>query len=156
MRYIEALMDYDRTDEASLFLGGGISGCPDWQHEMANLLADTEITLLNPRRADFPIHAPNAAYQQIEWEFRHLRKAKAILFWFPCETLCPITLYELGSWSMTDKPLFVGAHPNYPRRQDVEIQTRLVRPDVRVMDSLEALAAVLRRTRINSVRNPSP
>lgn len=70
-----------------------------------------------------------------------LRDADAILFWFPCETLCPITLYELGAWSMSDKPLFVGVHPAYQRRQDVEIQTRLARPDVAVTDLLAALVA---------------
>ncbi|MEB3215903.1 MAG: hypothetical protein VKN72_06555 [Nostocales cyanobacterium 94392] len=41
---------------------------------------------------------------------------------------------------MTDKPLFIGVHPNYPRRQDVEIQTNLVRPDINIVYSLEALA----------------
>jgi hypothetical protein len=41
---------------------------------------------------------------------------------------------------MTNKLLFVGIHPNYLRRQDVEIQTALVRPDIRIVYSLEALA----------------
>src|SRR5262245_52117185 len=108
MRYIEALTEYIPADDVSLFLGGGISGCPDWQREIVTLLADTDLTLLNPRRAFFPIDDPSQAERQIEWEFRHLRLATAILFWFPRETLCPIALYELGAWSMTDKPLFVG------------------------------------------------
>jgi hypothetical protein len=129
---------------SSLFLGGGITGCPDWQAEVAALLADTPLTLLNPRRANFPIHDPNAAYEQIAWEHTHLRRADAILFWFPCETLCPIVLYELGAWSMTDKLLFVGVHPDYQRRADVEIQTSLVRPDVRVVYSLGDLARTVR------------
>ncbi|MEO1378678.1 MAG: hypothetical protein AAFW70_31365, partial [Cyanobacteria bacterium J06635_10] len=63
-----------------------------------------------------------------------------ILFWFPQESICPITLYELGSWSMTDKPLFIGIHPNYPRRRDVEIQTGFVRPEINIVYSLEDLA----------------
>jgi hypothetical protein len=37
------------------------------------------------------------------------------MFWFPCETLCPITLYELGAWTVlapqTGTKLFVGACP---------------------------------------------
>src|SRR5262249_54129317 len=90
----------------------------------------------------FPIDDPGAAEEQIRWEFEHLRKADAILFWFPGETLCPIALYELGAWSMTDKPLFVGTHPAYARRQDVLIQTRLARPDVPVTESLADLAAL--------------
>ena len=128
----------------SVFLAGGIMGCPDWQAEMFELLADCELTLFNPRRKTFPIADPNAAEIQITWEFEHLRKASAILFWFPCESLCPIVLYELGAWSKTNKCLFVGVHPKYQRRTDVEIQTRLVRPDVRVVHSLLELAQLVK------------
>ena len=128
----------------SLFLGGGISGCPDWQAEVVRIiaeLAERPLTIFNPRRANFPIHNPSAAEAQIRWEHRYLRKASAILFWFPKETLCPITLYELGAWSMTDKPLAVGVHPEYARRIDVEIQTKLARPDVSVAYDLRSLAS---------------
>lgn len=126
-----------------LFLAGGITGCPDWQQEMIAHLADYPGTILNPRRADFPIGDPAAAQAQIEWEHKALRYADEILFWFPCETICPIVLYELGAWSMTSKPIYVGVHPNYQRRQDVEIQTRLARPDVPLTYSIEALADVV-------------
>ena len=88
------------------------------------------------------------AVAQIEWEHRHLHRADALLFWFPCETLCPIALYELGAWSMTGKPLCVGTHPDYPRRLDVEVQTRLARPDIRVVSSLEDLAGQARAIKI--------
>ena len=107
---------------------------------MIRLLSATNYTLLNPRRKNFPIDDPNAGREQIVWEYHALHDANAILFWFPCETLCPIVLYELGAWSMTNKPLYVGVHPKYERRKDVEIQTELVRPDVRVVFSLERLA----------------
>jgi hypothetical protein len=141
--YVEALAEYTGTG-ASLFLAGGITGAINWQVRAVAALADLPLTLLNPRRANFPIDDPNAAPTQIEWEHRHLRRATAILFWFPAETLCPIALYELGAWSKSDKPLFVGTHPDYQRRQDVVIQTRLVRPEVRVVDSLEALFGQVR------------
>src|SRR5207248_2569669 len=129
----------------SLFLGGGISGCPDWQSQLIGLLADTDLLLLNPRRRNYSWSDPSAAEEQIVWEHRHLRKATAILFWFPSQTLCPIALYELGAWSMTEKPLFVGVHPDYQRRLDVQVQTRLVRPEVEVCDSLESLAEGVRQ-----------
>jgi hypothetical protein len=124
----------------ALFLAGGISGCADWQSEMVELLRDTNYTILNPRRRDFPAGDPAAARTQIIWEYDHLRMAEKILFWFSPETLNPIVLYELGAWSMTDKPLFVGVHPQYKRRQDVEIQTALVRPDISIVYSLAELA----------------
>jgi hypothetical protein len=138
-KYVEALDEYE-GDGPSLFLAGGITGCLDWQSHLASRLADLPLTILNPRRKNFPSNDPSAAFTQIAWEHRHLRRATAVLFWFPSDTLCPITLYELGACSMTSKPLFVGTHPEYQRRLDVEIQTRLARPDVRVVGSLEELA----------------
>src|ERR1700744_4033888 len=99
----------------SLFLAGGITDCPDWQAEMRARLEDSALVLLNPRRARFPIDDPSVAEAQIAWEHRHLRRASAILFWFPAEALQPIALYELGAWSMTTKPLVVGVHPGYVR-----------------------------------------
>jgi hypothetical protein len=139
MRYVEAPAEYSGADP-SVFLAGGITGCGDWQREVADLLAGSDLVVLNPRRRNFPIDDPAAAGEQIRWEFRHLRRATARLFWFPPTTLCPIALYELGAWSMRPGSLFVGADPAYARRADVEIQTKLVRPDVRVVHSLPELA----------------
>jgi hypothetical protein len=142
MRSIEAPAIYTpAAGEHSIFLAGGITGCHDWQQDMVRLLADSDLVVLNPRRPDFPMDNPAAAEAQIRWEFEHLRLADMIAFWFPCETLCPITLYELGAWAMTSKPLFVGVHPDYQRRLDVEMQLALARPDVRVVSSLADLRA---------------
>lgn len=131
----------------SLFLGGGISGCPDWQQEMRSLLSDTELILVNPRRKDFPMDDPKAARRQIEWEHFHLKRCNARLFWFPCETLCPITLFELGKWLSKERhgTLFVGCHSDYKRRIDVEIQVELEQPCIEVFHSLESLAAEVGR-----------
>ena len=140
-RYIEAPMEYvPKPGDWSLFLAGGITDCPDWQRWMRHRLAQSGLVILNPRRADFPIDDPDAAPEQIRWEFKHLRLATAISFWFCDRTLNPIVLYELGAWSMTDKPIFVAIDPDYERRADVELQTKLARPDVRIVYSLEELA----------------
>lgn len=144
MKYFEALTEFAGAGP-SLFLAGGITACDDWQRRAAAALADLPLAVLNPRRANFPINDPSAAATQIEWEHRHLRRATALLFWFPPETLCPITLYELGAWSVSAKPLFVGTHPDYQRRQDVVIQTRLARPEVEVVTSLDDLFRQVRR-----------
>lgn len=144
MIYVEALDELKAgLPYKSVFLAGGITGCPDWQQELVKLLNDTSLILLNPRRADFPIGDPGTAQEQITWEHNHLRVADTISFWFAKETIQPIALYELGSWSMSDKPIFIGIHPEYPRRQDVEIQTKLVRPEVNIVYSLEDLAIQL-------------
>jgi hypothetical protein len=149
LHYIEALTEYEPGPLPALFLGGGITGCVDWQAEIVRLLDRLPLVVLNPRRVNFPSADPTAAARQIEWEHRHLRKATAILFWFPMETLCPITLYELGTWSVYrdehgPRPLFVGVHPQYQRRQDVEIQTRLVRPEVVIHYDLPSLAEAVK------------
>lgn len=142
----------------ALFLAGGITGCEDWQWKMRELLANTHLLLLNPRRADFPIGDPDAAQAQIEWEHRHLCMANAVSFWFPCETLCPIALFELGAWAyarrpvcanndfqLERKPIFVGVHPDYQRKQDVEIQMKLARPEVEVVYDLVDLACQIEK-----------
>lgn len=147
MRYIEApeeFLDYHKKGINSVFLAGGITDCPDWQQEMCGLLNDTDLVVVNPRQADFPIGNPAAAGLQIGWEHRQLRRVERILFWFPKETLCPIALYELGAWSMTKKRLAIGVEPGYAREEDIRIQTSLVRPDVYVVSSLVALAEAIR------------
>lgn len=103
------------------------------------------LVLLNPRRAQFDVTDPTLTEKQIAWEFDHLHKADIIVFWFPKETLCPITLYELGAWSVraaqTETKVLIGCHPEYQRRDDVIIQTRLSGLETSsVVDSLEALA----------------
>jgi hypothetical protein len=143
MRYIEAPTDFDRPEETSLFLAGGISNAVDWQSVLVALLADTPLTLINPRRRDYPDDLAGEE-AQVTWEHRHLRRASAVLFWFPSGTLTPISLYELGAMSMTRKPLFVGIHPDYAKRFNVGVQTKLARPDVTVVASLEELAAQVR------------
>ncbi len=129
MRYVEAPERY-YTGEVSLFLAGGITNCPDWQQEMRELLKDLDIVIFNPRRKDFPIGDPDAAFDQIKWEFEFLNRADIILFWFSRGSLNPIVLFEYGKWLMNTrnklnyKPLFIGIDPEYERRQDVELQTR--------------------------------
>lgn len=124
----------------SIFLGGGITSCPLWQPQMVDLLKDTDLILVNPRRENFDITNPNMTVEQIEWEHKYLEKATARLFWFPKETLCPITLFELGKYCKIN-PLFVGCHPEYQRKTDLEVQLKLARPwDSTIHYSLEDLA----------------
>lgn len=126
----------------SVFLAGGITGCPDWQSEVADLIGD-RLIVVNPRRANFPIDDPSAAPEQIEWEFRHLHTVDRILFWFPAATLCPIALYELGAQSMTETPIAVGIEPGYQREQDVRIQIELARPSTPIVSTLPDLVEAI-------------
>lgn len=123
-----------------LFLAGGITGCEPWQSDATWALLNSTMggdgVILNPRRKDFSIHMISATEEQIRWEHRALELADMILFWFPREQIQPIALFELGRWSHSPKPIFVGADPAYPRRLDIEIQMRLERPRLKVHSRL--------------------
>jgi hypothetical protein len=53
MIYIEAPNSYQPAsgDGPSVFLAGGITGCPDWQRDARALLDAAPVVVLNPRRA---------------------------------------------------------------------------------------------------------
>jgi len=144
MQYVEA-PSQEKPKFKSVFLGGGITNCPDWQTYIVDKLKKEEITVFNPRRKNFPIDDKNASLQQIEWEYHYLRLADINSFWFPKESLCPIVLFELGSALERDKPLAIGVDTKYARKIDVEIQTLLRRPELKIQYSLEYLALEIRR-----------
>jgi hypothetical protein len=141
-RIVRALAEPPADAARVLFLAGGVSACPDWQADVARRLAPAlhGWTIANPRVDDPPTDAEGVE-KQIAWEFRHLHAARAVLFWLPPPTPCPISLYELGKVSMTDTPLLVGVHPEFPLRKDVLVQTRLARPDAVLVESLDELVA---------------
>ena len=97
--------------------------------------------MANPRRPGGLEKTGAGAREQIIWEWRHLKAARLVVFWFAAETLQPIALFELGKALGRRQRMLVGAHPDYPRRFDVEIQLRAECPGARVSDSLEELVA---------------
>jgi hypothetical protein len=139
MRYIEAPQEYD-GDETVVFLAGSVTDAENWQSRVAQLLRHVNVTLLNPRRGDFPVGDALAAERQIEWEHRYLRRAELVAFWFSAHSLCPIALFELGACCAERVPLVVATDQNYERRRDVISQLQLRRPEVTVVQSLESLA----------------
>lgn len=128
----------DRQDDdlPRIFMAGGISGCPPWQDAFLETVAKVPAVFYNPRRPDFNSTDLSMTKEQIKWEVEHLDKADAMIFWFPCETLCPITLFELGKYAQKGKTLFVGCHPDYARKLDVEEQLALMRIDIVVRNNI--------------------
>lgn len=130
-----------------IFLAGGITGTSNWQKTAIEILSHTmqsfprEVVIFNPRREHWDLSDEETVEEQIMWEHNYLMFSDAHIFWFPPETLCPITLYEIGKVAQQGKPLFVGCHPDYQRRKDVIIQMELVRRDVQVKDSLKSTLA---------------
>jgi len=152
VQYIEAVSNEIPAHSVELFLAGGITNCPDWQSEIIKIpgLKELDITVWNPRRADFPIDDPDAADEQIRWEFEKLNRSHIISFWFCKETLCPIVLYELGRHlvrSCVDDTVevVIGVEPGYERHLDVCIQSRLVDPDVFHCSDLAGLVFGIRQ-----------
>src|SRR3989344_256492 len=138
MKYIQCPEIYTGK-EKSIFIAGGLTNCPDWQAKLVELLKDEKIVLINPRRDDFDASKSSIDEEQISWEFDHIEKADAVSFWFPKETLCPITLYELGKEISSGKQIFIGIHPEYKRKKDVEIQSKLANSKVKIVYSLKDL-----------------
>lgn len=129
--------DNDVVLPKSIFLAGGISNCPNWQNlaikELARMCSSLQV--INPRRDDFDITDEHESVMQIAWENQYLTLADSILFWFPKDTLCPITLFELGKWA-GKKKLFVGVDPDYKRSLDVVHQLKLIDPSIDVCYNL--------------------
>ena len=138
MQCIEAISN-EKPKFTSVFLAGGITNCPDWQSEVVDSLKNTDITIFNPRRKNFPIHDPNASFEQIKWEFQKLREADILSFWFSRGSLNPIVLFEYGSALEREKSVIVGVDPDYERKRDVEIQTSLIRPRLEIVTSIQDL-----------------
>lgn len=122
----------------AVFLAGGVTNCPLWQDEIIEILDRKsreremeDFIVLNPRRKNFPIHDPNAAKEQITWEFRAIERAEVFSMWF-CNSPSdqPICMYELGRNLVCKLWVCIGIEPGYRRENDVRIQTKLARPEV--------------------------
>jgi len=132
MKYTEAPTPLKNLERPLVFLAGGITNCEDWQKRVVEGLKKEGIekgTILNPRRAEFPIHDPSAAREQILWEQEALWLANIISIWFAGgPSVQPIVMFELGChlgrFCIGGGPdrLLVGVDPGYRRKQDVYIQ----------------------------------
>jgi len=152
MIYIEAPRRYRPAtgDGPSIFLAGGITACPDWQHDACTLMSNEPVVVLNPRRAEYDSSTGDTLAQQVGWEHHHLHLADLTLFWFPrcdpCVTVQPITLLELGTAiaeaQLRGRQIAVGADAHYPRRPDLELQLRYALPDLILHETLHHTVTV--------------
>jgi len=123
-----------------LYLAGGIRSTHDWRSEVEEALKDTNLTIINPVHIGFTEKSAIAQHNQIAWEQMAISLSDAILFWFTPETLCPMTLYELGyAMSRGEQRLFIGTDPCYARRVDVQVQLKLIQPKIRIHTELGPL-----------------
>lgn len=139
--------DNDYGNDVTLFLGGGITNCPDWQKGVLGVLKDYDrshpgvlnnLVVFNPRREKFDMSNRDEAKKQIEWEYNMIRNSKIFSMYFSDgESDQPICMYELGNvlgkYSQDireyglygTKRLVITSNPDYKRHFDVVTQTRL-------------------------------
>lgn len=153
--YIEApttptLEQLNQIVSKSIFLGGGITGCRNWQKEAIDRFRWIEgLYILNPRRAFWDDNDKTQGHHQINWEFEMIERASQIMFWFTKETPQPIVLYELGKEmgyrkacseeGYGSKPIWVGTDLLYPRAFDVREQLYNIAPDIPIYSSLRGM-----------------
>lgn len=132
----------ENVHNIKLFLAGGITNCPDWQSVLIDDLKEIpNLTIYNPRRKNFPINDPSATEAQITWEYAQLLNADIIIYWFSRGSLNPIVLFELGRYGLSSQvPMIIGIDPEYERKSDVLYQTKLSRPEVPIVESLEEMS----------------
>lgn len=140
IEYIEAPNYNNPLDlNCTIFLGGGITNCKDWQNDLVSRLqvSDENMRLYNPRRENFDLANPKESEIQIDWEHYYLNMCDILVFYFADETLCPITLFELGGalernlHTVPPSPkrrqkILVYCEPGYKRKFDVNYQIGLV------------------------------
>lgn len=142
IQYIEAISDEKPYYSKVIFLAGGITNCPDWQSYVVEQIKDLNVTVFNPRRKDF---GKGNAVEQIVWEHHAIRKSTHMAFWFCKETLCPITLFELGSALERNCELIIGCDKEYERSLDVVVQTKLIRSGLDILLTLDQIVNEIRK-----------
>lgn len=136
---VQAPNNESTIDGIKLFIAGGISNCVNWQNDLCDRLvndqrlkSDINIIVFNPRCKNIPEEDP-----QIIWEYKKLKKSDIISFWFSDGSLNPITLFEYGSHIKSKKPIVVGCHPSYIKINNVIVQTKLVKPKLKVTENFD-------------------
>jgi hypothetical protein len=143
----EIVMDFERP---SVFLGGAITGAPDWQQQAIELLQGSFATIFNPRRS-VRFREPNEPgylkdYNiQVDWEHRYLLASNLAIFWMPKEALAVTTRFEVGWFfgmnfaANQNRPFLVGVEPETKGGQYYNVV--LPKYGIKVYSSLEDLCS---------------
>jgi hypothetical protein len=131
----------------SVFLAGSIEMgvAEDWQARVSAALAELDVLVLNPRRANWDASweqkIDNPPFrEQVEWELDALDAADIVLMYFSPETKSPITLLELGVHAAANpQKLLVCCPEGFWRKGNVDIVCN--RYGARQVPTLEELIA---------------
>lgn len=117
----------EELNQPVVFLAGSIEmGVAEpWQAQVEEMLQDLDITILNPRRAEWDSSwdqkMENEAFRgQVEWELNGQDRADVIAMYFDPNTKSPISLLELGLYASSGK-LIVCCEDGFWRKGNVDI-----------------------------------
>lgn len=132
----------------TVFIAGGITGAPNWQPELAEAIDSPFWIIFNPRRKQaIEWKASSDAREQIEWEYWNLKTSDIVVFWFPKEAQCVITLFELGKEigrlenvePNKKKKIIVGVEPGFWREFDVYTQIGLSKENIPTFSNMQSM-----------------
>jgi hypothetical protein len=131
-----------------IFLAGSINmgATRDWQAEFADALADLDVIVLNPRRADWDrswrTEADEPEFRrQVEWELAALEGSDVIVMYLDPASQSPISLLEFGLYARSGR-LIVLCPPGFWRKGNIDVTADYY--GVRRVDSLDDLIAAAR------------
>lgn len=149
MKHIKAPKHYSPSDKL-VFLSGSIEMgvAEQWQERVVEMFADSDFTILNPRRDDWDdTWTQSIDFQpfreQVEWELDGLQDAEAVIVYFSPETRAPITLLELGILTKTMNEVVVVCPPTFYRKGNVDIVCK--RYSINQADTLEEAVAMIKK-----------
>jgi hypothetical protein len=131
----------------SIFLAGGIIKDDNWQEKAINILQEKcyssgciGLTIYNPRKEKIDFSNYKETEEQILWEYRKLKEADIVLFWFSKFGLNPLSLYKLGKWeNKPEKKIYIGCENITQSFEEMFIQIALDRPDLKKFNNLKSL-----------------
>ena len=143
MKTIYAPQDFSQSTR-TVFLAGSIETgvAENWQNHIIALLANSDVTVLNPRRPQWDNSwqqsLENAAFvEQVNWELDALQHADCIVLYFDAATKSPISLLELGLFADSRK-IAVCCPEGFWRKGNVDIVCH--RHKVPTVETIEELA----------------
>jgi predicted nucleotidyltransferase len=128
----------------SVFLAGSIEmgKARPWQDELAKMLSDLDVVVLNPRREDWNKEWKQDSEfkpfkEQVDWEMDHLEAADVIALYFQPGTMSPISLLELGLYAASKK-VIVCCPDGFWRRGNIQIVC--MRYGLEIVETFDELA----------------
>ncbi|MDJ1504389.1 nucleoside 2-deoxyribosyltransferase domain-containing protein [Xanthocytophaga agilis] len=115
------------ANHTSIFLAGSIEmgKAEDWQQKVITAIDNTNVTVLNPRRAawnaDWEQTISNPDFKgQVSWELEGLERADLILIYFEPTTKAPVSMLEFGLYARSGK-LLVSCPDGFWRKGNIDI-----------------------------------